>query len=148
MSVLMSGVGVCVCVCVCVCTLQPLTASCISLIYKMYSIKHKYQVPVTRADALSRGRDLASAGSQRCAGNHRGMPCTLGQSRLNQKDNKSSDCLHCLVQRMSATPHTSRPSSSPIRPTSSLWVSSPACVAAWHTLPTPLALMQMSAKPS
>ncbi len=38
----------------------------------------------TRVDAPSRGRALASAKIYIPAGNHRGMPCTLGQSRLNQ----------------------------------------------------------------
>ena len=37
-----------------------------------------------RADAPAWGRALASAGSVTYAGNHWGMPCTLGLSGLNQ----------------------------------------------------------------
>ncbi len=37
----------------------------------------------TRANAPARGRALALAGMCIYAGNHQGMPCALGQSRLN-----------------------------------------------------------------
>ena len=40
---------------------------------------------LTGADAPSVGKACASAATAIYAGNHRGMPCILGLSRLNQK---------------------------------------------------------------
>ena len=38
-------------------------------------------MPGTRANALSQGMALASAGMLMYAGNHYGLPCTIGQSQ-------------------------------------------------------------------
>ena len=51
---------------------------------------HVEEADLDRApDGPSRGRALASAGMKVYAGNHWGMPCTLGQTRLNQKRNEA-----------------------------------------------------------
>ncbi len=49
----------------------------------------------TRANAPSRGRALASAGF---AGNHQGMPGTIGLSRLNQWTQIIPGCTCCLKE--------------------------------------------------
>jgi hypothetical protein len=75
--------------------LQQTAKVCMSQIHSQSSVhqgmlKHGSHVPwtsawlagITRANGPSRDRALALAGMYICAGNHQGMPCTLGRSRL------------------------------------------------------------------
>ena len=62
----------------------PLTAGCFHVDWhKLLSQQHN-DGAATRADGPLWGRTLASAGMQRYAGNHQGMPYTIGQLLLNQ----------------------------------------------------------------
>ncbi len=65
--------------------LYMLTTILSMLTTKLYMLTTRLYMLTTRVHAPSRGRALVLATVYIPAGNHRGMPCTLGQSRLNQK---------------------------------------------------------------